>query len=103
MYTPEMELAVRSAAPLDLAKAKVLATELDVSYRSIIAKAKQLKVEYIPQPAPAKQPTKVTKADKVAALEFRFDVKLAGLEKAPASALDALLTVDYALTVDLAD
>ena len=56
-YTNPMIDAVRSAAPLNLAKAHDLANsdlfaKADVGYRSIIAKAKSLGVEYV-KAAPA--------------------------------------------------
>ena len=46
-YSSAQEAQVRAAAPLNLAKAKALADKLGVSYRSVIAKAKQLGVEYV--------------------------------------------------------
>lgn len=67
-YTNPMIDAVRSAAPLNLAKAHSLANsdlfaKADVGYRSIIAKAKSLGVEYVKAAPAAKaqreqQPTK---------------------------------------------
>ena len=66
-YTNPMIDAVRSAAPLNLAKAHDLANsdlfaKADVGYRSIIAKAKSLGVEYVKAAPAAKakdqQPTK---------------------------------------------
>lgn len=67
-YTNPMIDAVRSAAPLNLAKAHKLANsdlfaKADVGYRSIIAKAKSLGVEYVKAAPAAKaqreqQPTK---------------------------------------------
>jgi hypothetical protein len=86
-YTPEMEAAVKAAAPFDLEGAKVLADTLGVTYRSVIAKAKSMQLEYIPKPAPVKAPAKVTKADVVKELEGAFGFSLAGLEKAPAKVL----------------
>ena len=56
-YTEAMEQTIVDAAPLDLAKAKVLASEMGVTYRSVVSKASQLGVEYI----------KVSKAKKTAA------------------------------------
>ena len=68
-YTNPMIDAVRSAAPLDLSKAHALANsdlfaKADVGYRSIIAKAKSLGVEYVKAApaAKAKEP-QATKAD----------------------------------------
>lgn len=60
-YTNPMIDAVRSAAPLDLAKAHALANsdlfaKADVSYRSIIAKAKSLGVDYVKAAPAAKAP-----------------------------------------------
>ena len=58
-YTNPMIEAIRSAAPLNLSKAHTLANsdlfaKADVSYRSIIAKAKSLGVDYV-KAAPAAQ------------------------------------------------
>ena len=60
-YTNPMIDAVRSAAPLDLSKAHTLANsdlfaKADVGYRSIIAKAKSLGVEYVKAVPAAKAP-----------------------------------------------
>ena len=60
-YTNPMIDAVRSAAPLDLSKAHALANsdlfaKADVGYRSIIAKAKSLGVEYVKAVPAAKAP-----------------------------------------------
>ena len=60
-YTNPMIEAVRSAAPLDLSKAHALANsdlfaKADVSYRSIIAKAKSLGVDYVKAVPAAKAP-----------------------------------------------
>ena len=60
-YTNPMIEAVRSAAPLDLSKAHALANsdlfaKADVSYRSIIAKAKSLGVDYVKAAPAAKAP-----------------------------------------------
>ena len=67
-YTNPMIDAIRNAAQLDLAKAHALANtddfaKADVGYRSIIAKAKSLGVEYVKAAPAAKaqreqQPTK---------------------------------------------
>ena len=60
-YTNPMIEAVRSAAPLDLSKAHALANsdlfaKADVSYRSIIAKAKSLGLDYVKAAPAAKAP-----------------------------------------------
>ena len=47
-YTPEMVARITAAAPLNLAKAKDLAADFgNVTYRSVIAKAQSLGVEYV--------------------------------------------------------
>ena len=60
-YTNPMIEAIRDAAPLDLSKAHALANsdlfaKADVSYRSIIAKAKSLGVDYVKAAPAAKAP-----------------------------------------------
>ena len=60
-YTNPMSEAIRSAAPLNLSKAHTLANsdlfaKADVSYRSIIAKAKSLGVDYVKAVPAAKAP-----------------------------------------------
>ena len=87
-YTPEMEAAIVAASPLNLESAKALGATMDRSYRSIIAKAKNLGMDYISKPAPTKKPKGETKADIVRDIEMLLaGVSLDGLEKAPASAL----------------
>jgi hypothetical protein len=70
-YNPEREARIRAEAPLNLAKAKDLASEFgDVTYRSVIAKAQQLGVEYV-KLAPrrrAQRDNVPTKADYLAAI-----------------------------------
>ena len=74
-YTNPMIDAIRSAAPLDLSKAHALANsdlfaKADVSYRSIIAKAKSLGVDYVKAAPAAKAPRdqEPTKAHYLAAI-----------------------------------
>lgn len=70
-YNSEREARIRAEAPLNLAKAKDLASEFgDVTYRSVIAKAQQLGVEYV-KLAPrrrAQRDNVPTKADYLAAI-----------------------------------
>ena len=70
-YNSEREARIRAEAPLNLAKAKELASEFgDVTYRSVIAKAQQLGVEYV-KLAPrrrAQRDNVPTKADYLAAI-----------------------------------
>ena len=62
-YTPAMIAKLQAAAPLNLAKAKALASDFgNVSYRSVISKAKHLGVEYV-KAAPKAKAVGVTKAD----------------------------------------
>ena len=64
-YTDTQISKIRANAPLNLDKAKALAAEMGVSYRSVISKAKSLGVEYIKlAPAAKKSAAKdtVTKA-----------------------------------------
>lgn len=70
-YTPEMVARITAAAPLNLAKAKQLASDFgNVSYRSVISKAQSIGVEYI-KLSPVKRAAKAdtpTKADYLAAI-----------------------------------
>ena len=50
-YTAKMVDAIKAASPLDLGKAKDLAADFGVSYRSVISKAISLGVQYNKQPA----------------------------------------------------
>jgi hypothetical protein len=93
-YTSAMEAKIIAAAPLNLEKSKALAAEIGKSYRSVIAKAKSLGVDYEGKPKPAKRVTGQTKPQIVAAIAARVNLpadKLEGLEKAPALVLGALL------------
>ena len=68
-YTDSMVARLTAEAPLDLAKAHLLAGEMGVSYRSIIAKAKSLGLEYVAKaPAAKKAKTGATKAETLSAI-----------------------------------
>lgn len=72
-YTDAMVAKVIAAAPLDLAKAQALGSELGVSYRSVISKAKQLGVEYVAKaPAAKKAKEGPTKADLLARIRSKI-------------------------------
>jgi hypothetical protein len=93
-YTPAMEAKIVAAAPLNLEKSKALAAEIGKSYRSVIAKAKSLGVDYEGKPKAAKRVAGQTKPQIVAAIAARVNLpadKLEGLEKAPALVLGSLL------------
>ena len=63
-YTPEMVARIRAAAPLNLAKAKALASEFgSVSHRSVSCKAQSLGVEYVKAAPAALASRGPTKAD----------------------------------------
>ena len=67
-YTPEMIKAITDSAPLDLVKAHALSARFgNVSYRSVISKAKSLKIEYISK-APAAKKDKAAGPTKIAIL-----------------------------------
>jgi len=63
-YTDKMVSAIRAAAPLNLAKAKQLASDFgSVSHRSVISKAQSLGVEYVKAAPAARKMRGPTKAE----------------------------------------
>ena len=93
-YTKAQEAALTKAAPVSFEDAARFAAEFGVSQRSVIAKVKSLDLPYIPKEVAPKRPRGVTKAELVASIEAEHRVPqgtFAGLEKAPARALAALL------------
>ena len=93
-YTPAMIAKLQAASPLDLAKAKALASDFgNVSHRSVISKAKHLGLDYIVTAKAAKK-IRASKADTVDAIAKAISVDpadLDGLALAKGSALDNLL------------
>ena len=93
-YTPAMIAKIQEAAPLDLAKAKALASDFgNVSHRSVISKAKHLGLDYVPATKAAKT-LRASKADIVSAIAKGLDMPvddLDGLALAKGSALNNLL------------
>ena len=93
-YTPAMIAKLQAAAPLDLAKAKALASDFgNVSHRSVISKAKHLGLDYVVT-AKAAKTIRSSKADTVAAIAKAGDMPvddLDGLALAKGSALNNLL------------
>jgi hypothetical protein len=69
-YTTQMIEKIEKAQPLNLEKAKALASDLGVTYRSIISKAKQMNFEYVAKaPAMKKEGSnEPTKADILSAI-----------------------------------
>ena len=72
-YTDGMIQTLRDNAPLNLSKAKDLAGDLGVTYRSIISKAKQLGIEYQNVTA-AKKAKGDTKSDILNAIRTRLEL-----------------------------
>ena len=69
-YTETMVAKIKASAPLNLAKAKDLAADFGLPYRSVISKAKSLGVDY-EKAAPAarsSEPKSPTKAEYLAAI-----------------------------------
>ena len=93
-YTPAMIAKLQAASPLDLAKAKALASDFgNVSHRSVISKAKHLGLDYVVT-AKAAKTIRSSKADTVAAIAKAVDMPvddLDGLALAKGSALNNLL------------
>jgi len=91
-YSDDMIAAIRAAAPLTFEGAQALEKEIGKSYRSIIAKAKSLGVEYVAKEAPKKRVTgAISKGEIVAAIAGAVGVdSLEGLEKATGASLAKL-------------
>ena len=93
-YTPEMESVIIAAAPLNMEKAKAIGSKIGKSYRSVIAKAKSLGVDYEGKPKAAKRIGGMTKPQMVEAIAAAVGADAAaleGLEKSTASSLGNLL------------
>ena len=79
-YTPAMIAKLQAAAPLDLAKAKALASDFgNVSHRSVISKAKHLGLDYVVT-AKAAKTIRSSKADTVAAIAKAVAMPVADLD-----------------------
>lgn len=95
-YSAEQEAELVSASPVSYEMCCEFADDWDKSPRSVIAKVKQLGIEYIPKAKPSKKVSKGdTKAQLVEKIEKELDSSdyFSGLEKATASALVNLLGV----------
>lgn len=90
-YTPVQVAALEKAQPLNLEKAKALASELNKPYRSVIAKAKQLGLQYENKQPAAKRPKGVTKASLVEMISEHTELDLPSLEKANMADLQSLV------------
>jgi len=97
VYTTDMVEIMRESAPLNADVCETLAKTFGngITTRSVIAKAKSAGIEYVVKAKPARKKSAPSKADIVAAIAKAVDAdagSLDGLVKAPASALDALLS-----------
>lgn len=99
-YTPAMVARLHEEAPLNYEKAEKLGVELGRNARSIIAKAKREKIDYIAKEAPEPKRKGPTKKQMVATIETAMATKLIGLEKSPVKALQNLLVAIASLSVD---
>lgn len=103
VYTPAILGEMRDQAPLDLVKAKAIAEKHGLSYRSVIAKAKTEKIEYVKLAPAAKKPKGVTKADLSASIAEAMGTdadSLSGLDKAPFAVLQKVLAAFTAASVE---
>lgn len=93
-YTAAMVARMKELAPLDLAKAELLAAEFGdgKTAKSVIAKAKREQIEYrAKEPVLKKGKDAPTKAQLVAALKQHTGLKLDQLDKAPTLAIVELI------------
>ena len=94
-YSETQIAAIRSAAPINMAIAKELATKLGKTYRSVIAKAKSEGIEYIPKVVAAKRVGGATKSQMISNLVVSSGIPAAmleGLEKATSISIAALVS-----------
>lgn len=90
-YTEAQVKALREAKPVTLAVAKQFAADWNKSVKSIVAKSVSMGV-YVAAERAERKGAKLTKADLVRSIAKATDSEsLAGLEKAPAIALNNLL------------
>lgn len=91
-YTEAQEAIIRAAAPLDMDSAREIAGQIGKSHRSVIAKAKNMGVEYRSKPKPQKRVGGMQKTEMVEKIgEQLGGVDLTGLEKSPSRSLATLL------------
>ena len=100
-YTDAQVARLTNMGTITFADAQALADDFGVSTKSVIAKIHSLNAQndagitYVPKPKASKRPQGMTKADLVAAIADAVNADadaLEGLSKAPARALNALLT-----------
>ena len=102
-YTPAMVKILEDSQPLNIDKCKEIGASFDPpkSFRSVIAKAKSLELEYESKPKPTKKVAKVTKSELVTQISGYIDRDLDGLEKATAAALVAVINGIQHLMLDI--
>lgn len=89
-YSADQEAVIKDAEPLNLEKAKALEPILGKGYKSIIAKALSMGVEYHKQEPAPKRPAKETKAEIVEEIMAITEWDLSGLKGATLRALNDL-------------
>ena len=90
-YSPEQEQRIRDMAPLNQAKATLLATEFGKSARSVTAKAVRMGVAYERKQPQTKTGAPVERKEAIVAqISEVVNANLDGLDKAPKQALQAL-------------
>lgn len=90
-FTPEMEQAIRDAAPLNQQKSRELAARFGKTERSITAKAVRMGVAYERKQPTTKAGGKVEKKETIVSeIAAIVGGNLDGLEKAPKGALQLL-------------
>jgi hypothetical protein len=90
-YTAEQVARMRAEAPLNQVKAEALATEFGFTVRSVIAKAVRARIEYVAKGKVTKTGAPVEQKEAIVAdIASLVGANLAGLEKAPKPALQAL-------------
>jgi hypothetical protein len=92
-YSDNMVKAMTAQSAWTFAQAEAFASEHNLSTRSVVSKIKSLGLDYTPKPKALAQP-RFRKADTVSAIAKALDADadaLAGLAKADAKALSALL------------
>lgn len=90
-YTPEQEARIREMAPLNQAKAQVLAEEFGKSARSVTAKAVRMGIAYERKQPQTKNGQPVERKEAIVAeIAEMVNANLEGLEKAPKGALQTL-------------
>lgn len=92
-YTEAQETVLRLADPVSYEDAIRIGQEIGKTPASVIAKVRSLKLTYVPKGKPVPVLQGPRKGELVAELQRATGLKLVGVERAPASAIQELL--DY--------